>query len=177
MNIDIAKCYKLVYNCSNLEGISNLEIWGGIMACNYREDIVSILERGPKFMSKEETGVFLDAVDKASSNKEVQEDLRLEKTWEERWQWIEAIARDDMKEKAKKELRGEVTKQVTEELTEQITADLTKQVTADVTKQVTADVIDNIIKSMLQKDISYLDISDITGKSINYIKDIERSLH
>ena len=39
MNIDIAKCYKLVYNNSNLEAISDLEIFGAILNCEYLEDI------------------------------------------------------------------------------------------------------------------------------------------
>ena len=54
MNIDIAKCFKLVYNKNNLEGISDLEIWGAIINCNYLEDIASILERRPRIMNKEE---------------------------------------------------------------------------------------------------------------------------
>ena len=35
MNIDIASCYKLVYNNDNLKEISDLEKWSAIIGCEY----------------------------------------------------------------------------------------------------------------------------------------------
>jgi len=146
MNIDIAKCFKLVYNNTNLEGISNLEIWGAILKCDYLEDITSILERRQTFMDKETASNFADAILKASMDKNVEEDLRLEKTWQERWDWIEGIA---MEEKE-------------------------KEVTEKVTKEVTKEVTTKIVKSLLTKKISYEDISEITGMTIDEIEKIAR---
>ena len=60
MNIDIANCYRLVYNKTNLDGVTSLEIWGAIIACEYLEDISSILERGLFNMQDTEKEKFLN---------------------------------------------------------------------------------------------------------------------
>lgn len=42
MNIDIEKCFKFVYNNSNLEGISDLEKWAAKITSKSIKDIKKI---------------------------------------------------------------------------------------------------------------------------------------
>ena len=98
MNVDIASCYKLVYNKTNLDDISNLEIFGAIISCNYLEDIASILGRGLTIMTKKEKEAFLNDVRRASQDEEVAEDLRLESSIETRIKYFADMAKADAKD-------------------------------------------------------------------------------
>ena len=104
LNIDIASCYNLVYNNNNLEEILPIHAFGAMMYCNYLEEISSILERGIIDMDNEEKTKFLNDVKEKSQDKEIEEVIRLESSIEERFNWIEAIARA--------ETRKEVTKDI-----------------------------------------------------------------
>ena len=126
-------------------------------------DIASILERWLTIMTKREKEAFLNDVRKASQDEEVAEDLRLESSIETRIKYFADMAKADAKEELAEEVKEEVTKQVTKEVT--------KQVTKEVTKQVTKDMINN----MLKEKLSYKQISNITGKSIDESIKIEKN--
>ena len=147
INIDIANCYKLVYNKTNLDEVSDLEVWGAIITCEYLKDIESILERGLSMMSKEEKEELLKQVDKASRDEDIQDMISFEKSVEERMNYFAKCAAA--------EARRETIKEVTKEMNNEH-----------------AKEIDNIIKNMLEENLSYEQISKITGKSIEYIKNI-----
>ena len=130
MNIDIAKCHQIVYNKSDLEEISDLIVFGAITYCEYLEDITSILESGLISMDKKEKDKFISDVKRAANDKQVHEDLRMEKTWEIRAKSIEAMIKETAIQEGKKEAL-EIAKK---EVTEQLTKDVTEQVTKDVTE-------------------------------------------
>ena len=134
MNIDIEKCKELVYNSSNLEEISDLEKWSGIIGCNYLEDIASILESG--LLSMDEKEKFLSDIKEKSKDKDVLEAIKLEDSIDYRFKAVEEDAYERSIEQTK---------------------------------------ID-IIKECLKKKMSYQNISDISGKSIEEIKTIEEKL-
>lgn len=146
MNIDIAKCYDLVYNKANLEGVSDLEKWSGIIACNYLEDINSILESG--LLSMKEKEKFLNDIKDKAKDKDVLESIKFEDSLDYRFEMVEEDAFE----------RGTINgiEQGIEQGTEKTKIE--------------------IIKSILKKNMSYQDISDITGKSISDIKKIEKSI-
>lgn len=134
MNIDIEKCKELVYNSSNLEEISDLEKWSGIIGCNYLEDIASILESG--LLSMDEKEKFLSDIKEKSKDKDVLEAIKLEDSIDYRFKAVEEDAYE----------RGIGQTKI------------------------------DIIKECLKKKMSYQDISDISGKSIEEIKTIEEKL-
>ena len=103
MNIDIAKCYDIVYNKNSLEEISDLITFGAIISSEHLEDIASILERGKISMSKDEKERFLNDVKEAASDKDVLKAISFESTIEERYKWIEDASRADEREKVTKE--------------------------------------------------------------------------
>ena len=134
MNIDIEKCKELVYNSSNLEEISDLEKWSGIISCDYLEDIASILESG--LLSMEEKNKFLDDIKEKSKDKDVLEAIKFEDSIDYRFKAVEEDAYERGIEQGKL----------------------------------------NIIKALFKRKMSYVDISNITGKSIEEIKDLEKTL-
>ena len=90
MNIDIAKCYDLVYNSTNLEEVSDLEKWSGIIACNYLEDINSILESG--LLSMKEKEKFLNDIKEKAKDKDVLEGIKFEDSLDYRFEMVEEDA-------------------------------------------------------------------------------------
>ena len=148
MNIDIETCYNLVYNKSNLEEISDLEVFGAIVAYNYLEDIASILERRSLSMDKLEKEKLLSDIKDASQDKDTLKAVRLENSIEDRFRWVEEATRRDTRE--------EVTKEVTKEVTEEVT--------------------NKLIKGMLKEKIPYQQISNITGLSVDEIIMIDKNL-
>ena len=92
MNIDIAKCYKLVYNKDNLEGISELEKLSAIIGCEYLEDVASILERGKISMDKKEKEKLLKEIKAKIKDKDILEAIKLENSIDDRFKMIEAMA-------------------------------------------------------------------------------------
>jgi len=146
MNIDIEKCFDIVYNNDNLEGISNLEKWSGIIACNYLEDISTILESG--LLSMEEKDKFLRDIKEKSRDKDILEGIKFEDSMEYRFKLVE----DDAFERGVEQgiERGKV------EGIEENKA--------------------TMIKSMLDNKLDYEIISKVSGKSIKEIKEIEKSM-
>ena len=154
LNIDIDKCLEIVYNKANLEGISDLEVFGAILSCKYLEDINSILERRPLDMDKDE---FTNKVKDAMKDKDTNEAIKLEKTWEERWAWIEANANSYYEDKGHKEGLAEGLEQGLEQGRE--------------------DKAIEIIENLLIQKINYEIISNVTGKTIDEIKKIEKQMN
>ena len=148
LNIDIASCFDLVYNKSELEEILPIHVFGAIMCCNYLEEISSILEKGIIEMTKKEKEKFLNDVKVKSQDENVIHDIKIERTIEDRYRLIEGCTRNA----------------VTEEVTEKVTKEVTKEVTEKVTK--------DMIKSMYENGISIPDISKITKYSIDEIEKI-----
>ena len=146
INIDIDKCYDIVYNNDNLEGISDLEKWSGIIACNYLEDINSILESGLLSMKEKEN--FINDIKEKSKDKNILEGIKFEDSLDYRFELVEEDAYE----------RGTIN-------------GIEQGIKQGIEKK-TSDVI----KTMLEKKMSYQDISDISGKSISDIKKIEKSL-
>ena len=130
INIDIEECYKLVYNNTKKEEISELEKYAAILYCDYLEDISSILESVR--LDNMEKEKFINDINNASCDKNNQEAIKLE---------------DNI------EYRFELTKE-------------------EALREKTIDVI----KNMLKKNYDIKEISDITGKSTNEIKEIEKSM-
>ena len=130
INIDIEECYKLVYNSTKKEEISELEKLAAILYCDYLEDISSILESVR--LDNMEKEKFINDINNASCDKNNQEAIKLE---------------DNI------EYRFELTKE-------------------EALREKTIDVI----KNMLKKNYDIKEISDITGKSTNEIKEIEKSM-
>lgn len=152
INVDIEKCRQLVYNETNLDGLTDLEIWGAIIASSYLEEIQSILERGLNKMSIKNKEKLVKKIKKAAEDKEVQNKYRLEDSFEDRLRYIRNMEREAAREEAKKEITKEVTEKVTNEVTERVTA--------------------NMIKGMLKKKVSFEDISEITGIEVDKVKKI-----
>ena len=151
MNIDIAKCYDLVYNNNNLEEISDLEKWSGIIGCKYLEDIKSILESG--LLEMEEKEKFLNDIKEKSKDKDVLEGIKFEDNMEYRFKLVEEDAYE----------RG---------LEQGLEQGLEKGLEQGLVK----NTID-IIKSMLDNNISNEIISKVSGKSIEEIKEIEKMIY
>ena len=114
LNIDIASCFDLVYNKSELEEILPIHVFGAIMCCNYLEEISSILEKGIIEMTKKEKEKFLNDVKVKSQDENVIHDIKIEKTIEDRYRLIEGCT------------RNAVTEEVTKEVTEKVTKDMIK---------------------------------------------------
>ena len=98
-------------------------------------------------MTKREQEAFLNDVRKASQDEEVAEDLRLESSIETMIKYFADMAKADAKEELAEEVKEEVTKQVTKDM----------------------------INNMLKEKLSYQQISNITGKSIDEIIKIEKN--
>lgn len=161
LNIDIAKCFDLVYNENNLDEMSDIYVFGAILYPEYLEDIKSILERGLLFMKEKDKERFINDIELAARNKDTREAIQLEKTLDDRMKWIEAAAKEhgfaeghrEGCERGREEGRKEGRKEGREE-----------------TKS-------NIIKAMLNDHLDYDIIAKYTGVSIDKIKKIELENH
>ena len=122
----------------------------GIIGCKYLEDIKSILESG--LLEMEEKEKFLNDIKEKSKDKDVLEGIKFEDNMEYRFKLVEEDAYE----------RG---------LEQGLEQGLEKGLEQGLVKN-TVD----IIKSMLSKKISYQDISDISGKSLEEIKEIEKMI-
>lgn len=108
-NLDIVKCYKMYYNCSNLKDLSNSTKWGAFLWSNYEDDCVcDILNDILDNKEVEELESRLEAInmnaDGIMSKKEARE-------WGE---WIKNSSLRYYKELAEEEVRKEVTNKVEE---------------------------------------------------------------
>ena len=118
----------------------------GIIGCKYLEDIKSILESG--LLEMEEKEKFLNDIKEKSKDKDVLEGIKFEDNMEYRFKLVEEDAYE----------RG-----------------LEQGLEKGLEQGLVKNTVD-IIKSMLSKKISYQDISDISGKSIEEIKEIEKMI-
>ena len=84
INIDIEECYKLVYNSTKKEEISELEKLAAILYCDYLEDISSILESVR--LDNMEKEKFINDINNASCDKNNQEAIKLEDNIEYRFE-------------------------------------------------------------------------------------------
>ncbi len=148
MNIDIASCYKLVYNNDNLKEISDLEKWSAIIGCEYLEDISFILEKGLISMNKEEKEKLIKEIKEKAKDKEILEAVKLENTMEDRFKMIEDLALETGLQQGIEQGIKQGIEQKTVEL----------------------------IMNMIVNNIDYDTISKITSKSIEEIKEIEKSI-
>ena len=158
MNIDIEKCYKLVYNKTNLDEVSELEVWGAIINATYLEDIASILESGKISMSKEEKEKFLDEVEEKSHDKSIYEAVTMEKTLDDR---IKIIENGAIRQGLEKGMAQGIEKGMAQGLKQGLEQGIAQGRDA---------AIDDMIMIMFKKNISFEDISEITGKQLDYIK-------
>ena len=157
MNIDIEKCYDLVYNKTNLDEVSELEVWGAIINAT---DIASILESGKISMSNEEKERFLEDIEEKSHDKSIYEAVTMEKTMDDRIKIIENGARRKGLEEGRQEGRQEgIELGKAEGKAEGIVEGRT-------------EAIDDMIKSFIKAGVSIEVVSRATGKSIDYIKTI-----
>ena len=138
INIDIEECYKLVYNSTKKEEISELEKLAAILYCDYLEDISSILESVR--LDNMEKEKFINDINNASCDKNNQEAIKLEDNIEYRFELTEEEA-------------------------------LNKGI-----KQGIAQNTINTIKNLLKKNYDIKEIASITNKSIEEIKEIEKSI-
>ena len=118
----------------------------GIIGCKYLEDIKSILESG--LLEMEEKEKFLNNIKEKSKDKDVLEGIKFEDNMEYRFKLVEEDAYE----------RG-----------------LEQGLEKGLEQGLVKNTVD-IIKSMLSKKISYQDISDISGESIEEIKEIEKMI-
>lgn len=86
INIDIASCFKLVYNNTKLKEISNLERFAGIVYTDNLEDISSII--GDDLLSMEEKEKFLSDIKEKSKKKQVLEAIKFEDSIEYRFDLV-----------------------------------------------------------------------------------------
>ena len=90
LNIDIASCFKLVYNKTNLKEVSSLERFSGILYASNIEDISNIL--GSDMLTKKEKKEFLDDVLEKSKDKDVLKAIKLENSIDYRFALVEEEA-------------------------------------------------------------------------------------
>ena len=90
INIDSEECYKLVYNNTCKEEISELEKLAAILYCDYLEDISSILESVR--LDNMEKEKFINDINNASCDKNNQEAIKLEDNIEYRFELTEEEA-------------------------------------------------------------------------------------
>ena len=90
LNIDIASCFKLVYNNDKLDEISMLERLSAILFPDTLEDISSIIRSD--IMDKETKKEFLEDVVKKSKDKDIEEAVKLEDNIDYRFKLMEEDA-------------------------------------------------------------------------------------
>ena len=147
-NIDIEKCYKTLYNNSESEEkLPKVVKWGAIIYSDL-DKMEDTLER---------TGDLLTMEEKEKLLKRIHELMKDRKIIQE-WMVIEnnRLREEDILNTAKGEARREGWEEGIEKGIETNTTEL--------------------IKNMLIKKYAYKDISELTGKTIEKIKEIEKSI-
>ena len=110
INIDIEECYKLVYNSTKKEEISELEKLAAILYCDYLEDISSILESVR--LDNMEKEKFINDINNASCDKNNQEAIKLEDNIEYRFELTEEEALNKGINQGRKETITNVIKEM-----------------------------------------------------------------
>ena len=182
MNIDIASCYKFVYNNDNLKEVSNLEKWAGIIYCDSILDISKILESDMVSMKEKEK--FINDIREKARDKDVLEAIKLENTIEERFKWIEDIARSEgyedgvnkgLKEGLKQGIKKGIEKGIEQGIEQGIEKGIEKGIEQGIEQGIEKNTI-SIIKSMIVNGSALEFISKVTGKSIKDIEKIKNEL-
>ena len=154
LNIDIASCFELVYNKTNLKEVSLLERFSGILYASNIEDISNIL--GSDMLTKKEKKEFLDDVLEKSKDKDVLKAIKLENSIDYRFALVEEEA-----------LNRGIEQGISQGIEQGISQGFEQGIEQEK---------ESVIKSMLQKNMNIEDIHDITGKSIVEIKKLEKSM-
>ena len=90
INVDIAECFKMVYNEDKLKEMSDLEMFGAMLSTTYLEDISYILEKVG--IDMEEKNKFLDEVQEKSNDEEVLTSMKFEDSLDYRFTLVEEDA-------------------------------------------------------------------------------------
>lgn len=141
LNVDIASCFKLVYNDGKLQKLSYLERFGAILYAESLEDISAIL--GSDMLNMTEKKQFLDDIKAKACDKEVLDNLKFEDSINYRFDLVQEEA-----------LGRGIEQGVAQGIEQTLTTN---------------------IQNMIKKNISIEDIADITGKTIQEVKEIIQS--
>ena len=161
-NIDVALCRKLVYNLG-IEKVSKAIRWGAIITSKSIKEISNVL--GDDILSMEEKEKFLNTIKEVNDDERVLEDWM----WEEHYRLKEI----DERKTALQEGREEGFKLGHEEGIEQGIKEGTEQGIKEGIEQGIEDKTNEVIINMLKKEMDYNVISEITGKTIDEIKEIK----
>ena len=167
--LNIAKCYQLYYNESDLRN-DPIILLGALLYCASSMEMSKV---SSNFFSKKENEIFMDNVKSLYDNSDL---LTIEELTQMEQSCFDSTIKDyekrikQAKEEAKKlELLKEENLEKIKQLKEE-TDKLKEESTAKI-DQTTREIVSN----MLKQGFKYEAISSITGKSIDEIKDIENN--
>ena len=167
--LNIAKCYQLYYNESDLRN-DPIILLGALLYCANSMEMSKV---SGNFFSKKENEIFMDNVKSLYDNSDL---LTIEELTQMEQSCFDSTIKDyekrikQAKEEAKKlELLKEENSEKIKQLKEE-TDKLKEESTAKI-DQTTREIVSN----MLKQGFKYEVISSITGKSIDEIKEIENN--
>ena len=167
--LNIAKCYQLYYNESDLRN-NPIILLGALLYCASSMEMSKV---SSNFFSKKENEIFMDNVKSLYDNSDL---LTIEELTQMEQSCFDSTIKDyekrikQAKEEAKKlELLKEENSEKIKQLKEE-TDKLKEESTAKI-DQTTREIVSN----MLKQGFKYEVISSITGKSIDEIKEIENN--
>ena len=167
--LNIAKCYQLYYNESDLRN-DPIILLGTLLYCANSMEMSKV---SGNFFSKKENEIFMDNVKSLYDNSDL---LTIEELTQMEQSCFDSTIKDyekrikQAKEEAKKlELLKEENSEKIKQLKEE-TDKLKEESTAKI-DQTTREIVSN----MLKQGFKYEVISSITGKSIDEIKEIENN--
>ena len=150
-NLDIDKCYKLMYN--NDVKKSKIMRWGSIFRATSIEELSDLL--GGDLLTMEEKEHFLNTVREANDDRKILREWQLQdaklKIIEENNAEKRRIHKEGIKQGKKEGIQEGLQKGVEESKKE-------------------------VIINMLRKKLDYTIISEVTGKTIEEIKEIEKNI-
>ena len=150
-NLDIDKCYKLMYN--NDVKKSKIMRWGSIFRATSTEELSDLL--GGDLLTMEEKEHFLNTVREANDDRKILREWQLQdaklKIIEENNAEKRRIHKEGIKQGKKEGIQEGLQKGVEESKKE-------------------------VIINMLRKKLDYTIISEVTGKTIEEIKEIEKNI-
>ena len=151
-NLDIDKCYKLMYN--NDVKKSKIMRWGSIFRATSIEELSDLL--GGDLLTMEEKEHFLNTVREANDDRKILREWQLQdaklKIIEENNAEKRRIHKEGIKQGKKEGIQEGLQKGVEESKKE-------------------------VIINMLRKKLDYTIISEVTGKTIEEIKEIEKNIY
>ena len=150
--LNIAKCHDLYYN-KDRKDIPNYIKWGALLSCKKLEDIPLITEG---ILPLESRDIIMDKLESITNDDVFMTELEAQK-WDE-WE-KKSIYNDGLN-------TG---------ISQGISRGIEQGISQGISQGIEQNTI-TTIKSMLKKEMSYEDISDITNKTIDEIKEIENSM-